>query len=146
MTEQEKTELMKIVEQLKAINDKLDTLIGNTKPLTDSDELKNRSLVNGLLHICTQKEFNDKQYTDALRQLCELPFGLSAKQLAWVLMYTPRHPECGEDIEHFIQRQFNKQKDKTQYIEQIASVLKSKYTNDNNADFIEKMIVRLKEI
>lgn len=144
MTETEEKQLTEIVEHLKAINNKLDTLIG--KERTDSQELKDRGIVNGLLHICTHNEFTDKQYTDALRQLNELPFGLSTKQLAWVLMYTPRHPECGEDIEHFIQKQYSKQKDKAQYIEQIASVLRSKYTNDNNADFIEKMIVRLKEI
>lgn len=144
MTETEKTELMEIVEQLKAINNKLDSIIGKDK--TDSQELKNRGILNGLLHICTQPNFDDKQYTDALRQISELPFGLSAKQISWVLMYTPRHPECGEVIQKFIIRQFEKQKDTTEYIDSIAEILRTKYANDNNNGFIEKMIARLKEI
>ena len=145
MTEEEKNELMECVKQLKAINSKLDTLIGHTER-TDSQELKERSIVNGLLHICTHKEFTDKQYTDALRQLCELPFGLSTKQLAWILVYCNAHPECGEQIELFIKKQFEKAKDKNEYINGVAEVLRSKYKNDNNDQYIEKLIQRIQEI
>ena len=147
MNDKEFEQLKEMVQQVKSINNKLDNIINNLDGnRTDSQELKERSIVNGLLHICTHKEFDDKQYTDALRQLGELPFGLSAKQLAWCLVYTPRHPDCGEEIEGFIYKQFGKQKDKTQYVDQIAEVLKTKYTNDNNADFIHKLIARIKEM
>lgn len=147
MTQTEKTELKEVVEQLKAINSNMLSIIsrldGNR---TDSQELKERGVLNGLLYICTHKEYDDKQYTDALKQISDLPFGLSAKQMAWVLIYTPRHHDCGEQIELFIRRQFEKQHNKNEYINQIASVLRSKYSNDNNADFIEKMIARLNEM
>ena len=145
MTEEEKNELMECVKQLKAINSKLDKILGHTER-TDSQELKDRGIVNGLLHICTQPNFTDKQYTDALRQLCELPFGLSTKQISWVLVYCNRHPQCGEDIELFIKRQFEKAKEKNEYINGIAEVLRSKYKNDNNDQYIEKLIQRIQEI
>lgn len=65
MTEEQAKE---IIDQLRSINSKLDALIGN-KERTDSQELKDRGLVNGLLHICTQSGFDDKQYCGALKQL-----------------------------------------------------------------------------
>ena len=144
MTENEAKQLLEIVEHLKAINNKLDAIIGKEK--TDSQELKDRGIVNGLLHICTHKEFTDKQYTDALRQLSELPFGLSTKQIAWILVYCNSHPQCGEQIELFIKRQFEKAKDKNEYKKGIAEVLRSKYKNDNNDQYIEKLIQRIQEI
>lgn len=144
MTETEAKQLMEIVEHLKAINNKLDAIIG--KERTDSQELKDRGIVNGLLHICTHKEFTDKQYIDALRQLSELPFGLSTKQVAWILVYCNAHPDCGEQIELFIKRQFGKAKDKNEYKKGIAEVLRSKYKNDNNDQYIEKLIQRIQEI
>lgn len=147
MTQKEFEQLKEIVDQVKSINNRLDSIInrldGNKG---DSQELKERSIVNGLLHICTHKEFTDKQYTDALRQLCELPFGLSTKQLAWILVYCNAHPECGEQIELFIKRQFEKAKDKNEYINGVAEVLRSKYKNDNNDQYIEKLIQRIQEI
>ena len=144
MTEREITELKKIADYLKTINDKLDTILSNRKKPTENDDKKNH--LNDLFQICTQPNYTDKQYINALRQLGELPFGLSAKQIVWVLAYCRRHPECGEDIEYFIKKQFKKQSDKEKYVEQIASIFRSKYLNDNNVDFIEKMILKLEEI
>lgn len=144
MTETEAKQLTEIVKQLNSINNKLDTLIG--KERTDSQELKDRGIVNGLLHICTHKEFTDKQYTDALRQLNELPFGLSTKQIAWILVYCNAHPQCGEQIEIFIKRQIEKSKDYNEYKKGIAEVLRSKYKNDNNDQYIERLIQRIQEL
>lgn len=147
MNEKEFEQLKEIVDQVKSINNRLDSIInrldGNR---TDSQELKDRGIVNGLLHICTHKEFTDKQYTDALLQLCELPFGLSTKQVAWILVYCKYHPECGENIELFIKRQFEKAKDKNEYINGVAEVLRMKYKNEGNDQYIEKLIQRIKEI
>ena len=136
-------------EQFKILQDKLNTIInllGDQNTRSQSSELKERGILNGLLHICTHNEFSDKEYCDALRQLSQFPFGLSSKQMAWILVYCNRHPQCGEQIQLFIKRQFEKAKDKSEYIKQIASVLRSKYSNDNNYDFIEKLIARISQI
>lgn len=143
MTDQELKELVK---QVKAINNKLEFIINKLDGKKEPNELRDRGIVNGLLHICTQPNYTDKQYTDALKQIGELPFGLSPKQISWCLVYCNRHPNCGEEIQLFIKRQFEKAKDKNEYINQIASVLRSKYSNDNNADYIEKLIQRIQEI
>lgn len=146
MTQEEFDELKEMVKQVQSINSKLDSIINQMDSKSDSQELRDRGILNGLLHICTHKEFSDKEYCDALRQLSQLPFGLSSKQMAWILVYCNRHPQCGEQIELFIKRQFEKSKDKNEYIKQIASVLRSKYSNDNNYDFIEKLIARISQI
>ena len=147
MTQEELNELKEMVKQVRSINNKLDSIIGHLDGnRTDSQELKDRGIVNGLLHICTHKEFDDKQYCDALLQLSEMPFGLSTKQVAWILVYCKYHPECGENIELFIKRQFEKAKDKNEYIDGIAEVLRMKYKNEGNDQYIEKLIQRIQEI
>ena len=137
MTQEEEKQLKEMLDQLKSINSKLDKILGN------KDE---QSPLNKLLRKVTSKDTNDKQYCEALVDLNKLPFSLSAKQFAWVIFNTPKHHQCGESIQSFIKKQFDKHSQKSEYIEQIAEVLRNKYANDNNSGFIEKMIARLKEI
>lgn len=138
MNEKEFEQLKGMLEQLKSINNKLDKLIGKT---SEQD-----SPANKLLRKATSKETTEKEYCQTLVDLNKLPFNLSAKQFAWVIFNTPKHAECGEAIENFIKKQFEKQNDITEYIDSIAEVLRTKYVNDNNSGFIEKMIARLQEI
>ena len=51
MTEQEAKELLEVVDQLKSINSKLDKIIQHTdsSQMSQSQELKTRGIVNGLL-------------------------------------------------------------------------------------------------
>lgn len=146
MNDKEFEELKEMLKQVRSINSKLDSIIGRLDGKSDSQELKERSIVNGLLHICTHKQFTDKQYCDALLQLNDLPFGLSTKQVAWILVYCKYHPECGENIELFIKKQFDKAKEKSEYINGIAEVLRMKYKNEGNDQYIEKLIQRIQEI
>ena len=146
MNEQEFNELKEMVKQVQSINSKLDSIINQMDNKSDSQELKERGIINGLLYICTHKEYSDKEYCDALRQLSQLSFGLSSKQMAWILVYCNRHPQCGEQIELFIKKQFEKAKDKNEYIQQLSKVLRQKYSNDNNYDYIEKLIARIGQI
>lgn len=138
MTQKEFEQLKEILGQLKSINNKLDKVLGKTT--------EEESPVNKMLRKATSKETSDKQYCQTLVELNKLPFGLSAKQLGWCLMYTPRHHQCGESIQSFIRKQFERQQNKNDYVEQVCSVLRTKYTNENNVGFIQKMIERLKEI
>ena len=117
MTQKELETLKQIVEKLQSINSKLDEFIQKmdsiptkkNKPQTESDELKSRGLVNGLLHICTQPGFEDKQYCDALHQLKELNFPLSAKQIAWIMFYgLMRHSLEGEATDQFFSNQISR--------------------------------------
>lgn len=146
MTKEQFDELKEMVKQVQSINSKLDSIINQMDNKSDSQELKERGIINGLLHICTHKEYSDKEYCDALRQLSQLPFGLSSKQLAWILVYCGRHHQSGEQIELFIRKQFEKAKDKNEYIQQVASVLRGKYKNEGNDQYIEKLIQRIQEI
>ena len=138
MTDEEAKQLLGIVDVLKSINNKLDKIIGKSN--------EDQSPLNKLLRKVTSKETSDKQYGEALVDLNKLPFALSAKQFAWIIFNTPKHYQMGEAIQNFIKRQFEKHQDITEYIDSIAEVLRKQYSNDNNADFIEKMICRLKQI
>ena len=138
MNEKEFEQLKGMLEQLKSINNKLDKLIGKTN--------EQDSPANKLLRKATSKETTEKEYCQTLVDLNKLPFNLSAKQFAWVIFNTPKHAECGEAIENFIKKQFEKHSNKVEFIDQVGEVLRNKYANDNNSGFIEKMIARLQEI
>ena len=138
MTQKEFEQLKGILDQLKAINNKLDKMIGKSG--------EEESPANKLLRKATSKDTTEKEYCQTLVDLNKLPFSLSAKQFAWVIFNTPKHSSCGEAIESFIKKQFEKHENKTEYIDQVAEVLRNKYANDNNSGFIEKMIARLQEI
>lgn len=144
MTETEAKQLTEIVEQLKAINNKLDALIGKEK--TDSQELKDRSIVNGLLHICTHKEYTDEQYCNALKQLKDLDFALSPKQMAWILCYTLRHATCGDSIRSFIQSEIDRVEDKNKFVDTICFELRKNYSNEKNAEYLEGVVGHLKKL
>ena len=137
MNDKEFNQLKEILDQLKNINNKLDKMLGNKEE---------ESPANILLRKATSKDTTEKQYCETLVELNKLPFKLSAKQFAWVVFNTPKHPQMGEAIQSFIKKQFDKHKQKSEYINQVAEVLRNKYANDNNSGFIEKMIVRLKQI
>ena len=125
------------------LNKKLDKLI---KHLDKQLGVEEESPLNKWLRLVTSKDTTDKDYCQALVELNKLPFALSAKQIAWCLVYTPRHANCGESIQIFIKKQFEKHQNKNEYIDSIAEVLRTKYQNDNNVGFIQKMIARLKQI
>ena len=146
MNEKEFEALKDLVKQIKRINNKLDSILDRMDGKKETTQSKDRSITNQLLYICTQKQYSDEQYTNALVQLNQLPFSLSAKQMSWILFNTPKHPDCGEDIEAFIKKQFSKQKNIVEYKEQIGTELRTKYANDNNSGFVEKLIERIAEI
>lgn len=148
-----KKQITELIEVLNSINSKLDILIAqsakDTKKhveVTESDELKTRGLINGLLHICTHPEYDDKQYCQALKQIKELDFPISAKQTAWILAYTFRHPDASESIVSFIEAELKKSGDKEKYVNTIAFELRKHYATERNGEFIEGIIKRIKEI
>lgn len=148
MTRSEKELIKELVDQVKAINNKLDELVANkntksTKKQTSSNENNN---VNELMHICTHPNFDDKQYCDALKQLRDLDFALSPKQVSWILAYTFRHPEAGDSIVAFLEAEFKKTNDKDKYVDTIAFELRKHYATENNGEFIEGIIKRIKEM
>lgn len=144
-------ELIKeLVDQVKAINSKLDELSTskNTKStkkqsFNDSEET---NIINEALHICTHPNFDDKQYCGALKQIKDLDFALSPKQTAWILAYTYRHPNCGDSIVAFIEAELKKTNDKDKYVNTIAFELRKHYATENNGEFIEGIIKRIKEM
>ena len=147
MTQKELKALEQIVEKLQAINSKLDEFIQRldssnkkNKPQTESGELKSRGLVNGLLQICTQPGYDDKQYCNALHQLKELEFPLSSKQIAWILCYSFRHKECGDTIQAYILSTLNKVQNKKKLLESISSELTTHYTNQKNQEYIKVLV------
>lgn len=153
MTKKELEALEQIVETLQAINSKLDEFIQKmdsiptkkNKPQTESDELKSRGLVNGLLHICTQPGFEDKQYCDALHQLKELGFPLSAKQIAWIMFYgLMRHSLEGEATDQFFSNQISRRNkgERNDFIEQVRKLVKENYKGD--VDYKTKLDYYLK--
>lgn len=144
MTENEEKALIELVEQLRSLNSKLDKLIKNMDKQLGVEE--EESLSNKLLKKATSKDTSDKQYCQTLVELNKLPFSLSAKQLAWVVFNALLHKECGQEIRCFIQKQIEKHQNKTDYITQIEKVLRGKYQNDNNYQYVEKLIARIKEI
>ena len=137
MNDKEFNQLKEILDQLKNINNKLDKMLGKNEE---------QSPLNILLRKVTSKETTDKQYCEALVELNKLPFALSAKQFAWVVFNTPKHPQVGEAIQNFIKKQFDRQKERNEYKNQVASVLRTKYQKQNNTQFIAKLIARLYQI
>ena len=125
------------------LNKKLDKLI---KHLDKQLGVEEESPLNKWLRLVTSKDTTDKDYCQALVELNKLPFALSAKQIAWCLVYTPRHANCGESIQIFIKKQFEKHQNKNEYINGIAEVLRMKYKNEGNDQYIEKLIQRIQEI
>lgn len=153
MTKNELEEMKELLDQVKAINSKLDVLIANIdgkqvkkQTTNDSDELKTRGLINGLIHICTHPNYDDKQYCSALKQLRDLDFALSPKQIAWILAYTFRHPDTGDSIVAFIEAEFKKTNDKDKYVNTIAFELRKNYATEHNGQFIEGIVKRIKEM
>ena len=153
MTQDEFEQLKQIVEKLQAINSKLDEIIQKmdsiptkkNKPQTESDELKGRGLVNGLLHICTQAGFDDKQYCNALHQLKELEFPLSSKQVTWILFYgLMRHSTEGEATDQFLTNQISRRNkgQRNDFVEQVRKLAKENYKGD--ADYKAKLDYYLK--
>lgn len=138
MTKKELETLLQIATRLETVNSKLDDFIQKldsfstqkNKPQTESDELKSRGVVNGLLHICTQSGFDDKQYTDALHQLKELAFPLSAKQVTWIIFYgLMRHSNEGEATDQFFSNQISRRKkgERNDFVEQVRKLAKENY-------------------
>ena len=116
------------------------------RPQTDSEQLKNRGLVNGLMEICTHPGYDDKQYCDALHQLKQLDFALSPKQMAWILCYTLRHATCGDSIRSFIQSEIDRVEDKKKFVDTICFELRKNYSNQKNAEYLEGVVGHLKKL
>ena len=153
MTKKELELVKELVDQVTAINNKLDSIIAklDSKPAkkqtsTESDELNTRGIVNELIHICTHPNYDNKQYCGALKQLRDLDFALSPKQTAWILAYTFRHPEAGESIIAFLEAEFKKTNDKDKYVSTIAFELRKNYATERNGEFIEGIVKRIKEM
>ena len=153
MTKKELEQVKELIDSVKSINEKLDSIVTklDSKPAknqtyTESDELKDRGIVNGLLHICTHPNYDNKQYCGALKQLRDLDFALSPKQTAWILAYTFRHPEAGESIIAFLEAEFKKTNDKDKYVNTIAFELRKHYATEHNGEFIEGIVKRIKEM
>lgn len=138
MTQKELNALEQIVEKLQAINSKLDEFIQKldsiptkkNKPQTESGELKSRGLVNGLLQICTQPGYDDKQYCNALHQLKELEFPLSSKQVTWIIFYgLMRHSIEGEATDQFFTNQISRRNkgERNDFVEQVRKLAKENY-------------------
>lgn len=139
-------------QQFEQIIQKLDQIIDllqpkpKNKPQTESDELKNRGLVNGLMEICTHPGYDDKQYCNALKQLKDLDFALSPKQMAWILCYTLRHATCGDSISSFIQSELQRVEDKKKFVDTICYELRKNYSNQKNAEYLEGVVEHLKKL
>ena len=153
MTKKELELLEQIVTNFETTNTKLDQLIQKldsvgtkkNRPQTESDELKSRGLVNGLLHICTQPGFQDKEYCDALHQLKELNFPLSAKQVAWIIFYgLKRHSLEGQSTDQFFSDQISRRNkgERNDFVEQVRRLVKENYKGD--VDYKTKLDFYLK--
>lgn len=131
---------------------KLDQIINllqpktKNRPQTNSEQLKNKGLVNSLMEICTHPGYDDKQYCSALKQLKDLDFALSPKQMAWILCYTLRHATCGDSISSFIQSEIDRVEDKKKFVDTICFELRKNYSNEKNAEYLEGVVEHLKKL
>lgn len=152
MTKKELEQVKELIDQVKSINEKLDSIATklDSKPskkqtYTESDELRDRGIVNGLMHICTHPNFDDKQYCGALKQLRDLDFVLSPKQIAWILFYgLMRHNEQGESTDQFFSDQINRRvkSERDNFVDEVRILIKQNYKG--RADYMAKLDYYLK--
>lgn len=136
-------------EQFEQIMQKLDQIINLLQPKTGKPNKKQKvdqSGINNLMHICTHPGYEAKEYCDALKQLRELDFALSAKQMAWILCYTLRHLDCGDSISAFVQTELSKVEDRKKFVDSICFELRKNYSNQKNAEYLEGVVEHLKKL
>lgn len=137
--------------QADQIIQKLDQIINllqpktKNRPQTNSEQLKNKGLVNSLMEICTHPGYDDKQYCSALKQLKDLDFALSPKQMAWIMFYgLLRHSTEGEATDQFLSNQISRRNkgNRNDYVEEIRKLIQQNYKGD--AEYKAKLDYYLK--
>lgn len=128
-----------LIKKLEAIQKQLTEVINQINgkkqnPLSDS------------FSAAINKTTNDADYVEALKVLKNLPFRLSANQFSWIIAFAKYHPTEGDSIVDFFKSQLKKSDDVDEFVEQVATTLRKKYTNDYNQEYIEKTIILLNEL
>lgn len=124
------------IEQADQIIQKLDQIINLLQPKTSKPNKKQKvdqSGINNLMHICTHPGYEAKEYCDALKQLRELDFALSAKQMAWIMFYgLLRHSTEGEATDQFLSNQISRRNknNRNDYVEEIRKLIQQNYKGD----------------
>ena len=130
-----------LINKLEAIDKQIQEVLKELKGRKDQNNPLSDSISKA-----TNKTTNDQDYVEALKVLKNLPFRLSVNQFCWCIAFAKYHPTEGDSIVDFFKSQLKKSDDVDEFVEQVATTLRKKYTNDYNQEYIEKTIILLNEL
>lgn len=145
MTEKELINSMNsLCDSIDKLIEKIDQIItscSENKPCKSVDDLSKN------LEVATQKGYSDEEYIAALKYINNLKFKISNKQITWLLYWAAiNHPRCGSEFEKFLIKEFDKSDDYHNDIIDIINILKTKYSNQENSEYLNGLINWIKDL
>lgn len=125
-----------IIKKLETIDKQIQEVLKQLKSEKKTEESAFDKAIN--------KQTTDDVYIEALKELKNLPYGMTVKQFCWIVAFTKCHPNCGEQIINFFKAVLKKCNKREEFVDLVADNLRKHYTNEYNQEFIEGAISTLK--